>query len=63
MRIIAVILMVLGVALAVWGFQLSDSIGSEVSEAITGTEPDKVIMYYIAGAVSFVVGLYLYIKK
>lgn len=63
MKIAAIILMILGLGLAVWGFQLSDSVGSEVTEAITGAEPDKVMIFYISGAISFIVGLYLFIKK
>ncbi|MBW1815139.1 MAG: DUF3185 family protein [Deltaproteobacteria bacterium] len=55
--------MVIGVGLAVWGNQLSGSIGSQLSQTFTGSAPDKVILLYIGGAASFVVGLYLYIKN
>lgn len=63
MRIIGIVLVVIGIGLAVWGFQLSDSVGSEVTEALTGAEADKVMLYYIGGAISFVVGLYLFIRN
>ncbi|WP_339640730.1 DUF3185 family protein [uncultured Porticoccus sp.] len=62
-KIIGIILLVVGAGLALWGYQLSESIGSEITQAVTGSETDKVMTLYIAGAVSFVVGLYLFIKN
>mgnify|MGYP000264137765 FL=1 len=62
-KIIGLILLVVGAGLALWGYQLSESIGSEITQAVTGSETDKVMTLYIAGAVSFVVGLYLFIKN
>jgi hypothetical protein len=49
--------MVLGLGLAIWGYQLSGSVGSQITQAFTGSDTDKVITFYIAGAVSFVVGI------
>lgn len=63
MKIIGIILAVVGIGLGVWGYQLSDSVGSEISQAVTGAYTDQVMTFYIGGAVSFVVGLYLLIKK
>ncbi|WP_297189321.1 DUF3185 family protein [uncultured Porticoccus sp.] len=62
-KVIGIILLVVGAGLALWGYQLSESIGSEITQAVTGSETDKVMTLYIAGAVSFVVGLYLFIKN
>ncbi|AOO65398.1 DUF3185 family protein [Sulfurospirillum halorespirans] len=62
-KIIGLILVVLGIGFAVWGFQMSGSIGSQVTQAVTGADTDKVMTYYIFGAVSFVVGIYLFFKK
>ncbi|NNL32132.1 MAG: DUF3185 family protein, partial [Flavobacteriaceae bacterium] len=39
------------------------SVGSKITQTITGSFTDKVMILYIAGAVSFIVGLYLNIKK
>jgi hypothetical protein len=44
------------------GYQLSGSIGSEVTQAVTGSDTDRVMTYYIFGAVSFFVGMYLFRK-
>lgn len=62
-KIIGLILVVLGIGFAVWGFQMSGSVGSQVTQAVTGADTDKVMTYYIFGAVSFVVGIYLFLKK
>lgn len=62
-KIIGLILVVLGIGFAVWGFQMSGSIGSQVTQAVTGADTDKVMTYYIFGAISFVVGIYLFFKK
>ncbi|MGD8407077.1 MAG: DUF3185 family protein [Thiohalophilus sp.] len=61
--ILGLILIVIGIGLAIWGYQISQSIGSQITEALTGAERDKVMMFYIGGAASFVVGLYLTIKR
>jgi phosphate/sulfate permease len=60
MKIIGLILLVIGVGLALWGYQLSESVGSQITQAVTGSDTDKVMTLYIAGAASFIVGLYLF---
>ena len=63
MKIIGIALVVLGIGLAIWGYQLSGSVGSQITQAVTGSETDKVMTFYIAGAASFFVGIYLFLKK
>lgn len=63
MKITGIILMVIGAGLALWGYQLSGSVGSQITQAVTGSDTDKVMIFYITGGVSFVVGLYLFVKK
>ena len=63
MKIIGIVLLVLGIGLVIWGYQLSGSVGSQITQAVTGADTDKVMTFYIAGAVSFVVGIYLSLKK
>jgi len=63
MKIIAIVLVVLGCGLAIWGYQLSSSVGSQLTQAVTGSDTDKVMSLYIAGAISFVVGSYLFTKN
>jgi hypothetical protein len=61
--ILGIALLVIGAGLVWWGYQLSDSIGSQLTETISGAMPDGVMIRYIAGAVSFAVGLYLLVKR
>ncbi|MDT8318130.1 MAG: DUF3185 family protein [bacterium] len=63
LKIIGIALVVLGIGLAIWGYQLSGSVGSQIIQAVTGSNTDKVMTLYITGAVSFVVGIYLFAKK
>jgi len=62
-KIIGIALVVIGLGLAYWGYRLSGSVGSQITQAVTGSDTDKVMMFYISGAVSLVVGIYLFIKK
>lgn len=55
--------MVAGIGMAIWGYQLSGSVGSQITQALTGSATDKVMLLYITGAVSFVLGIYLLVKK
>jgi Protein of unknown function (DUF3185) len=63
MKIVGIVLAVLGLGLAFWGYRLSGGVGSQIAEAVTGSPTDKIMAFYIGGAVSFVVGLFLLIKK
>jgi len=63
MKIIAISLIVLGFGLAIWGYQLSGSVGSQITQAVTGSDTDKVMIYYIGGAASFFVGIFLFRKN
>jgi hypothetical protein len=54
---------VIGAGLALWGYQLSGSVGSQITQAVTGSDTDKVMIFYITGAISFVVGIYLFAKN
>lgn len=62
-KILSLVLLVVGAGLVFWGYQLSESIGSQMSQAITGAHSDKEMVLYIGGAASFVVGLFLFFKK
>lgn len=63
MKIIGIVLVVLGIGLALWGHQLSGSIESQITQAFTGSDTDKVMTFYITGAISFIVGIYLFVKN
>lgn len=63
LKLVGIILVVVGAGLAVWGYQMSGSFESQVSKAFSGADTNKVMTLYIAGAASFVVGLFLLMKK
>lgn len=63
MKVISIVLMVVGIALIVWGFQMSDSLGNQVAQSLTGSSTDEVMFRYIAGAASLAVGAYMFFKK
>lgn len=62
-KIIGLVLILSGIGLAFWGHQISGSVGSQITQTLTGSHTEKVMMLYIGGVASFIVGLYLYIKK
>jgi len=63
MKIVAIVLVVLGIGLAFWGYRLSGGFGAQLSQAVTGSPTDKIMAFYISGAVSLAVGLYLLFKR
>jgi len=63
LKIVSIILIVVGVGLIAWGFQLSDSLGNQVSETLTGASTNEVMYRYIGGAASLAVGVYLFFRK
>ena len=63
MKIVAIVLVVVGIGLAVWGYRLSGGFGAQLSQAVTGSPTDKIMAFYIGGAASLLVGLYLLFKK
>jgi len=62
-RIIGIALLVLGVVLLVFGFNATQSVGEEISEAFTGRFSDETMWYLIGGAVAAVLGLVMLLKK
>jgi hypothetical protein len=62
-KLIGLVLLVVGIGLAIWGFQLSDSFGSRLNEALTGSHTDKVMLLYIGSAAAIVAGLFMLAKK
>jgi hypothetical protein len=62
-KLLGLALAVIGIGLEYWAYQMSDSLGSQLSRAVTGDDTDKVMMLYIGGAASFIVGIYLLVRK
>lgn len=62
-RVIGLALLVGGAGLAYWGYQMSHSFVSNLSQVLSGALPDAVMYRYIGGAISGVVGLFLVVKR
>jgi drug/metabolite transporter (DMT)-like permease len=62
-KIIGIVLLVIGVALLVWGYNISQSVSGQVSQAFSGSPGDKAMFMYIGGAICAAVGLFSVIKK
>ena len=63
MKIASIVLMIVGFGLAVWGYQLSGSFGSQLSQGLTGSYSEKEMALFIGGAASFAVGVFIFFKK
>lgn len=62
-KAVGLALTVIGAGLIVWGYQLSDSVSAELTETLSGAMPDEVMLRYIGGAASLVVGLFLIFRR
>jgi Mn2+/Fe2+ NRAMP family transporter len=55
-KTISLVFLVVGIVLLVYGFNASNSVASNVSEAVTGTPTDRSMWLIILGVVGVVVG-------
>ncbi len=62
-KIIGLVLLVVGIILLYFGYQSSQGLDDQISEAVTGNFTDSTIWYYVLGGVSAVVGLVFVAKK
>ena len=62
-KIISLVLIVVGAGLTFWGYQMSGSLGSQLTQTVSGSMPDEVMFRYIAGIAFLVVGIFLFVKK
>lgn len=55
-------LIVIGVGLAWWGYQISETLTVQLTAKLSGSMPDQVMYRYIGGAACGVAGLFLVVK-
>lgn len=60
---LSIILLIIGVALIAWGFQVSGEVGSQITSTISGQPTDETLIFYIAGGVVALIGLVGIVKK
>lgn len=56
-RILAIVLLVVGVILLFFGYQSSQSLGDQVTEAVTGRFTDSTTWFLILGAAATAAGI------
>ncbi len=54
---IGIVLIVVGIALAVWGYNIYDSAGSQISRAFSGDTPIEALTGMVGGAICIVIGI------
>lgn len=55
-RALSIALLVIGLILLFMGFNASQSVGSEISEAVQGTPSDRSIWLIVGGAAAAIIG-------
>lgn len=55
---IGIILIIAGVALALWGYNIYDSAGSQITRAISGDVPIEAWLGMVGGAICVALGIY-----
>ncbi|SHI14945.1 DUF3185 family protein [Ferrimonas marina] len=56
-KILGIVLIVVGVALAYWGYGVYDSASAQVTRAISGDTPVEAYAGMVGGAIAVLVGL------
>jgi len=56
-KIIGIVLIVVGVALVAWGYNIYDSVGSQVSRTLSGDAPLEAWAGMAGGAICLIIGI------
>ncbi len=56
-KIIGIALIIIGVALALWGYNIYDSAGSQFSRAFSGDTPIKAWVGMVGGIICLAIGI------
>lgn len=62
-KMIGIVLLVVGLILLYFGWQSSQSVGEQLTEAVTGRFTDETVWFLVGGAAALVAGLYLAVRK
>ncbi|MBE0440335.1 MAG: DUF3185 family protein [Gammaproteobacteria bacterium] len=60
---VSLALLVVGVLLFIWGFNLSDSTSSDISRLFTGSPTDKSVWLMISGLGVAIIGLFGMVRR
>lgn len=56
-KIIGIVLIIAGVALAIWGYNIYDSATSQVSRALSGDTPIEALAGMVGGVIAVLIGI------
>lgn len=56
-KIVGIVLIVIGIALAAWGYDVYDSAGSQIGRALSGDTPIEAWAGMVGGAICILIGL------
>lgn len=62
-KLIAIILLALGAFLLYMGYQSSQGLDDQVSEALTGNFTDETIWYLIGGGIAVIAGIVMLVRR
>jgi uncharacterized membrane protein len=57
-RFISLVLILLGVLLLYWGYDLQQQLDMALIQRVTGKVPERVWQYYVTGGVALLVGVF-----
>jgi len=57
-KLLGIILIILGTALSLWGYDVYDSAGSQIERAFSGDTPIEAWLGLIGGAICIVIGIF-----
>jgi len=56
-KLVGIILIVVGTALAIWGYNVYDSAGSQITKALSGETPIEAWIEMVVGAICILIGI------
>lgn len=56
-KVVGIVLIVVGVALALWGYNIYDSASSQITRAVSGDTPIEAWAGMVGGALSILIGI------
>jgi len=56
-KIVGIVLIVVGVAVVLWGYNVSSPLSGQVGQALTGSSSTKAIVAFVVGLVCIVLGI------
>lgn len=62
-KAIGLALLVAGLGLAWWGYQLSTAFTAQLARTLTGSFPDAVMYRYLGGAIGSAAGIFLLLRR